>query len=525
MWRIGWPIFVSGICRLAMVSMDVLFIGHLPPASGPHSPATLENLPSLSAIQRVGAEMMAGRRLEEYSTETFMSAASLSDMCTTVLFVPMMAFGVALNPLVGQAMGSNNKKMAGVWLQLSLLFMIGIFSMLIVLWMFIDQFLLLAGFPSDVSALAGLFARISAIWPIPNGIFLCLRCYFQAMGNSRPAMWCGVIFVGINALLNWTFVYGGPFKSWIGWGGIGFIGAAISMDVSRSVQPLVYYMYMMLWKKAHVDTWPGWTRQCLQKQNVRAFAAQAMPQVGTLLLQISILQCTTLMVGKLGKLAVAAASAAMWGLAPLAWSINFTWSTLTAMRVGYHLGRGEPQTAKRCAWLCISGGLFFSTVLIVVILPLNPWLVAMMTRAEDVREVAVRIVPPLLVAQMFGLIVQVCTGGIFAAQGRTRFATYMSLFFEMPVTLGPVIVLALYFKTDVQYVYWCQAITNFFEMLVVIFIVHKSDWERFSREARERQGVRARALSAQANDEQPDPESKKAPLSASTSVADEATAA
>eukprot|EP00971_Amphidinium_carterae_P072307 1430280-Amphidinium_carterae.1 len=84
------------------------------------------------------------------------------------------------------------------------------------------------------------------------------------------------------------------------------------MDVSRSVQPLVYYMYMMLWKKAHVDTWPGWTRQCLQKQNVRAFAAQAMPQVGTLLLQISILQCTTLMVGKLGKLAVAAASAAMW---------------------------------------------------------------------------------------------------------------------------------------------------------------------------------------------------------------------
>eukprot|EP00971_Amphidinium_carterae_P120511 2387989-Amphidinium_carterae.1 len=149
----------------------------------------------------------------------------------------------------------------------------------------------------------------------------------------------------------------------------------------------------------------------------------------------------------------------------------------------------------------------------------------MMTRAEDVREVAVRIVPPLLVAQMFGLIVQVCTGGIFAAQGRTRFATYMSLFFEMPVTLGPVIVLALYFKTDVQYVYWCQAITNFFEMLVVIFIVHKSDWERFSREARERQGVRARALSAQANDEQPDPESKKAPLSASTSVADEATAA
>jgi len=524
MWRIGWPVFVSGICRLAMVSMDVLFVGHLPPASGPHSPVLLENMPMLGSIPRLGAELVTGRRLEEISTETFMSAASLSDMCTTVLFVPMMAFGVALNPLVGQAMGSGNKKMAGVWLQLSLLFMVGIFSLTMVLWMFIEQFLVLVGFPRDVSRLAGLFARISAIWPIPNGVFLCLRCYFQAMGNSRPAMWAGVIFVGINALLNWTFVYGGPFKYWasIGWGGIGFIGAAVSMDVSRTMQPFCYWVYMFVWKKAHVDAWPGFTKQCLQRQNVRAFAAQACPQVGTLLLQISILQCTTLMVGKLGKLAVAAASAAMWGLAPLAWSINFTWSTLTAMRVGYYLGQGDPVKAKRCAWMCITFGMLLSLLLIAVILPLSPWLMDFMTSADDVRAVAVRIIPPLIISNMFALIVQVCTGGIFAAQGRTRFATYMSLFFEMPVTLGPVIFLALYIKPDVHYLYWCQAASNGLETLVVTFIVRKSDWARFAREAQERQGMRARAVSAQ--EESTDVENKKTPDSNST-VADEATAA
>jgi len=512
MWKVGWPMFVSGVCRLAMVSMDVLFVGHLPPAAGPHSPAAvLDGVSALPAFPEGGARLALSRRLEEeYSTETFMSAASLSDMCTTVLFVPLMAFSISLNPLVGQAVGSSNKKMAGVWLQLSMIFLVCGFLPVLGIWMFVGQALSLLGFDQDVCTLAGLFARISAIWPLPNGIYLSLRCYFQAMGNSRPAMWNGICFVGVNALLNWCFVYGGPFKSWIGWGGIGFIGAAVSMDVSRTLQPLLYYFYMIVWKKHHVETWPGWTLECMKKSHIKAFVVQAVPQAGTMLLQICIMQTTTLLVAKLGPLAVAASSAALWGLAPLAWSVNFTLNTLAAMRVGFYLGKGEPQTAKRCAWLCISLGFGFACVMLVCIMPITGLVMKVMTRSEPVRALAGEIVPARLVENMASIVVQMCTGGILAAQGRTRLATYMSLFFELPLSLGTVVLLVLYFKVkDVRAVFWAQAACSTIEACIVMFLVHRSDWELFSRQAQERQGVGARAPLREASNDAGEAETKK----------------
>ena len=75
-------------------------------------------------------------------------------------------------------------------------------------------------------------------WPIPNGIYQCMRFYFQAQGISRPAMWNNLAFVFINAALNWLFVFGGPLQYGGIWHGFGFIGAAISLSISRCLQPL-----------------------------------------------------------------------------------------------------------------------------------------------------------------------------------------------------------------------------------------------------------------------------------------------
>ena len=48
----------------------------------------------------------------------------------------------------------------------------------------------------------------------------------QAQGMPRPAMWNNLAFVLVNAALNWTFVFGGPFQyAPIGWHGFGFVGA------------------------------------------------------------------------------------------------------------------------------------------------------------------------------------------------------------------------------------------------------------------------------------------------------------
>ena len=39
-----------------------------------------------------------------------------------------------------------------------------------------------------------------------------MRFYFQSVGKPRPAMWNSVVFLFVNAALNWIFVFGGPFR-------------------------------------------------------------------------------------------------------------------------------------------------------------------------------------------------------------------------------------------------------------------------------------------------------------------------
>lgn len=88
MVSLGFPLAVSFFCRMGMASTDSSFVGHL----HDHS----------------------------YSAEIYLAASVLSDMCVNVFVTPALAFNQVLNGLVGQAMGSNNPKMAGVWLQQSM---------------------------------------------------------------------------------------------------------------------------------------------------------------------------------------------------------------------------------------------------------------------------------------------------------------------------------------------------------------------------------------------------------------------
>ena len=88
MVSLGFPLAVSFFCRMGMASTDSAFVGHL----HDHS----------------------------YSAEIYLAASVLSDMCVNVFVTPALAFNQVLNGLVGQAMGSNNPKMAGVWLQQSM---------------------------------------------------------------------------------------------------------------------------------------------------------------------------------------------------------------------------------------------------------------------------------------------------------------------------------------------------------------------------------------------------------------------
>jgi len=458
MFSISWPMMVSFFCRMAMASVDSAFVGHI--TQGGHSPGT------------------------------YLAAAGLSDMVVNILVIPPLAFNQSLNALVSQAIGSGNKKMAGTWLQLSLFWLTITYIPCLISFFYVGEILGWLGFSSEICALSGAYAKFNAFWPIPNGWYQCMRFYFQAQGNTRPAMYNNMLFLGVNIFLNWIFVFGGPFRSLCGWEGFGFVGAAISLSCSRSLQPLAYWLYMFVWKRAHAETWPGWSRKILRwNDNQKAFLNQSLPQVGTLILQATMNQTTTLMIAQLGNLAIAASSAATALTQIFTGGLSTTCTAITGIRVGFHLGRRNGRAARQASLLVFGFSAVTVSIIAAVLLPLRHYATAVMTSDVEVQDLAAQLLFPVLLNTFASMIVQCNTGGVFTSQGRTKLSTFLSMGIELPLNLGSIAVCVFVLHLGLLSVYCCQAAVFWVEMLIVLLIWLGSDWARYADEACDRQHV------------------------------------
>ena len=472
-WALGWPMGISYACRMGMASTDSIMVGHL--KDGGHDPGT------------------------------YLAASALSDMVTTLLVVPPLAFNQVLNALCGQAVGSGRKKMAGVWLQQSCFWLaLGMLPFLSGFF-FVDRILHALGFDRVICELAGSYARWNIFWPIPNGWYQCMRFYFQAVGKPRPAMYNSVFFLLVNALLNWVFVFGGPFRharvcgwDWSdpdrcvdGWRGFGFIGAAISLSFSRCLQPLAYWLYMFVWKREHADFWPGWKPEEHTKARTLEFLKQGLPLVGTLVFGAVVGQATTLLVSRLGTDAVAATTAVSTATVVWAGAINAMFSMVIAVRVGYHLGRGDGDAARDSFW--VSTALVFTILACVIacVLPFTEETVGLTTSDRVVVRNAAKVLPAALFATLLGVLNSLCTGGVFSGQGRQMLVTFLSFAIDIPLSIGGVAVVVLCVRgANLEDVYLYQVAAAVVELMIAYVFIFKSDWRKLSEEALARQTAR-----------------------------------
>lgn len=493
MLNVGWPMLVSFFCRMGMASEDSAFVGHLRGRPG-HPDNLSQGLLGPMGTVAVGYAFLAslgGGGDDDYGPEDYLAAAGLSDMVVNILIIPPLAFNQSLNALVSQAMGSGNKKKAGTWLQLSVIWLTIGYIPVLFAFFYVGPILKLFGFSPKLCQLANSYSKYNVFWPIPNGWYQCMRFYFQAQGITRPAMYNNIFFLAVNAVLNWVFVFGGPFRS-LGFSGLGFVGAAISLSCSRSMQPLFYWVYMFAWKKAHVETWPSWkSRTFMDKDNAREFLKMSVPQIGTLIFQAVIGQATTLLISKLGKMAIAASAAATAATQTFTGGLQPTLAAVGGMRVGFYLGQGEAHAAKarRVALLSLALGAAAGGIVTVVLLVLGRAVVGVVTNDKEVKDAAVSILPAILVNVMGAIVVQVGTGGILTSQGRTKLVTLLSMGIELPLSLGSTALLVLVFSATLNTVYWVQAIVTLFEAAIVVIILQGSDWQRYAQEAVRRQAV------------------------------------
>lgn len=489
---IGWPMLVSFFCRMGMASEDSAFVGHLSTKSSYvsevfsrycyHALTYAAVAWGYHALTAESPETESG-----YGPKEYLAAAGLSDMVTSILIIPPLAFNQSLNALVSQAMGSGNKKMAGTWLQLSVICLTVSHLPVLPALFFVSPMLQMLGFDATICSLAGTYAKVNAFWPIPNGWYQCMRFYFQAQGITRPAMYNNIFFLLMNALLNWVFVFGGPFRL-LGWHGFGFIGAAISLSLSRSLQPLFYWIYMFQWRKAHIETWPSLSERTYMKyQHIKSFMKMSLPQLGTMIFQAITGQAVTLLIAKLGDAAIAASAASSAATQVFTGGLPVTLSMVGGIRVGFFLGKGQPRQASAVSSLSLMLGVALTGSLGLLLVLLAHQILAAVTDDPSVIKPSVAIMPAVVVNLVASTVVSITTQGILTSQGRTVLVSFLSMGLDLPLSIGSIALLVLVYKADLITVYWAQAGVSTFEAVIAVCMLRLSDWKRFAKEARERQ--------------------------------------
>jgi len=351
--------------------------------------------------------------------------------------------------------------------------------------LYVEDLLIALDFSEEVAGVAGVYAKYNLIWPIPNGLYQCMRFYFQAQGTPRPAMYNNILFLFINALLNWIFVFGGPFPNW---NGFGFIGAAISLSISRTCQSIVYCFYMFVYKKHHLPTWPdGSLRENHTWGRTREFMKQSLPNIGTLLFQTGISQMQTIFVGRLGQTAIAASSALSTVCIPWSGTLSATCTTISSVRTGYHLGRRDGDAAKQSAWIVLVFITIMNVIVAIVFLPLRYPIISVATDDTDVLQIGYALVPAMLVGTYLNLLVSNITSGVFSGMGRPIIATILSFGLEMPLSIGGVAIYIFLMNGNLPGVYWWSAISAGIEVAIVLLLLLRSDWNFWADEAIRRQ--------------------------------------
>ena len=323
--RLAWPIALTQLGQIAMMTTDLALIGQL------------------------GADAVA--------------AVGLAHLILFCGFVLGMGPVSAVAPLAAQAFGAREPRMVrrslrvGLWAAV----MLGVPVNLAQLWG--EDILMAAGQSSETAALAARYLASLAWSMIPAWCFIALRNFMGAVNRPEPALWVTLVAIPINGVLAYGLIHGAfglPRLDMLGAGlattivNLGMCAAAVW--ICYACRPFKKYRVLgRFWR-------PDWVL-------MRQLIAIGVPISGAMLLEWGLFSSAALLVGWIGTTALAAHQIALQ-IATILFMVPFGISLAATVRVGHAVGRRDPVAVRRAGFSAIALGAAFmlATTLIVIAL-------------------------------------------------------------------------------------------------------------------------------------------------------------
>jgi multidrug resistance protein, MATE family len=209
--------------------------------------------------------------------------------------------------------------------------------------------------PPEVLRIVTPFFLLFAASIIPVLAYLALRQFAEALGHPWAPMFIMLAGVGLNAGLNWVFIFGH-----LGVPALGLTGAGLSTLLSRTLGAFVIYVWLRRDPRVRA-AWPTRWWGPLSARRFRAMFQIGLPASGMLFFETSAFAVSGIMVGWLGAIPLAAHQIAI-SCASMAFMFPLGLSMAAGMRVSHAVGAGERARVRAIGFGAIGLGLALMAV-------------------------------------------------------------------------------------------------------------------------------------------------------------------
>ncbi|XP_037348698.1 multidrug and toxin extrusion protein 2 isoform X2 [Talpa occidentalis] len=371
--------------------------------------------------------------------------------------------------------GSPNKKHVGVILQRGTLMLLLCCFPCWAFFLNTQQILLLFKQDPDVSRLSQEYVLIFI--PALPAVFLygLLAKYLQNQGIIWPQVLSGVLGNCINGLANYVLV------SVLS---LGVRGSAYANTISQFVQITFLFLYIVL-KKLYLETWAGWSSQCLQDWG--PFFYLAIPSMLMICVEWWAYEIGSFLMGLLSVLDLSA-QAIIYEVATVVYMVPMGLSIGVCVRVGTALGATDIVQAKRSAISGVLCSVGTSLVVGILLFILKNKLGRIFTNDE---EVIVLVNQALLIYVVFQLFESLCCvyGGVLRGTGKQIFGAVVNAvtYYVVALPLGTV----LTFVVGMRIIGLWLGMLACVLLAVVAFTVFvvRINWKLAAEEAQKRIGL------------------------------------
>ncbi|XP_073471337.1 multidrug and toxin extrusion protein 1-like [Aquarana catesbeiana] len=390
-----------------------------------------------------------------------------------------MAVGLGLNAacdtLLSQIYGGKKMKHIGVIVQRAILILsLACFPC----WAFYintENILLLCGQDKDLARETELCVLV--LIPALPAFFLVqleLR-YLQNQEIMWPQILISLLGGIVNAIVNYLMLF--VLK-------IGVMGAALALTIGAVIECILLFLYIQV-KKLHVESWPGWSTECLK--DWWPFLALGIPGILVMGFEFWAYQIAMILAGLINLVELGGQSI-LSQLICLIHKIPISIGMAASIRVGIFLGAGETDQAKRSAKLSMVVAALFTLIIFTLLLVLKKPLGEIFTDDKAIIILVSQVMP--LCAFFFVICSPAAVfNGLLRGIGKPEIgALALTVGYGLSFTVGVPIMFPL--KLGIQG-FWIGMISGF-ACIDLFFSMYfwKVNWNLVTEKAKERVGLR-----------------------------------